>query len=93
MGRPTVTAQDIDDLGHILAQMSDLKQKADEIKIRFKKSGLLAREGSMFSGVIIKSERTTLDQKKVRLALGKYAELCETTQVTKSVRVAAKKFA
>ena len=93
MARPTVTPQEIDDLGHILAQMSDLSKKADDIKTRLKKSGLLAREGSMFSAIVVKQERTTLDSKKVRLALGKYAELCETTKKTVSVRVVAKKLA
>lgn len=85
-----VTSQDIDNLGILLAQISDLTKTADEIKARLKESGVDCKEGELFNAVVIRQERTTYDPRKVELALGSHIKLVERTTETVSVRVTAR---
>ncbi len=94
MGRPkknTPTAADVDMLGSLLAQISDLSKQADAIKTKLKESGMDCKEGALFNAVVVHQMRTTLDSKKVRLMLGDKVALCERTSETVSVRVNARK--
>jgi len=96
MARPkknAVTAADVDMLGALLAQISDLSKQADAIKTKLKESGMDCKEGALFNAVVVHQNRTTLDSKKVRLMLGEKAALCERTSETVSVRVTARKAA
>ena len=85
-----VTANDIDNLGILLAQISDLTKQADEIKSRLKESGADCKEGLLYNAVVVRQERTTYDPRKVELALGAHIKLVERTTETVSVRVTAR---
>jgi len=89
--RPEVTAQDVDDMGHLKAQMADLLIKYNEIKDRLIKSGVDCKEGTMFNATVSKSKRTSLDSAKVRVMLGNKVSLVEKVTKTVSVRVSARK--
>ena len=88
-----VTANDIDNLGILLAQISDLTKQADDIKTRLKESGLECKEGLLYNAVVVHQERTTYDPRKVELMLGAHIKLVERTSESVSVRVTARKAA
>ena len=83
--KPRIAGSDIDYLGALLAQISELTEIADEIKTTLKKSGLLELEGQLFRATVSTSERTSYDPRKVELLLGDQISLVE--KVTKSVSV------
>ena len=89
----SVTANDIDNLGILLAQIADLTKQADDIKTRLKESGLECKEGALYNAVVVRQERTTYDPRKVELALGAHISLVERTTESVSVRVTARKAA
>jgi len=88
---PRITAKDIDTLGNLLAEISDLSEKADDIKARLKASGLDHKDGSLFSAVVVHQDRTSLDTAKVRTLLGDRISLVERTSANVSVRVTARR--
>lgn len=89
----SVTANDIDNLGILLAQIADLTKQADEIKSRLKESGDDCKEGFLYNAVVVRQERTTYDPRKVELLLGAHIKLVERTSESVSVRVTARKAA
>lgn len=89
--RTQVTSADIDNLGILLAQISDLTKQADEIKGRLKESGLDCKEGQLYNAVVVHQERTTYDPRKVELMLGAHIKLVERTSESVSVRVTARR--
>lgn len=91
--KPTISANDVDRLGSLLAQISDLQKQADLIKDNLKKSGLIELDGSLFHAAIVSSLRTTYDPRKVELLLGDRIGLVERTSESVSVRVTARKAA
>lgn len=84
-----VTANDIDNLGALLADISRLTKQADEIKARIKDSKKLVVEGELFRAVLVKQERTTYDPRKVELILGDKVSLVEKVTEVTSVKVTA----
>tara|TARA_B100001248_G_scaffold134333_1_gene100871 strand:- start:1236 stop:1529 length:294 start_codon:yes stop_codon:yes gene_type:complete len=89
--RPIITAQDVDDLGHLKAQMADLMRQYEEIKDRVIKSKIDCKEGTMFNVTVSKSSRTSLDSKKVKMLLADKIDLVQKTTELVSVRVSARK--
>ena len=85
-----VGAFEIDRLGKLLAQISELTAQADAIKANLKESGFTEVEGNLFRATVSTSERTTLDTKKVELALGDKISLCQKTSTTVTVRVVSR---
>jgi hypothetical protein len=83
-------AREIDRLGRLLAKIADLTAQADEIKDVLKSSELTEFEGKLFRATVSTSERVSLDSKKVRIALGDLASLCEKTSTVTVVRVVSK---
>ena len=84
-----VTANDIDTLGALLADISRLTKQADAIKDRIKDSKKAVVEGELFRAVLVKQERTTYDPRKVELILGDKVSLVEKVTEVTSVKVAA----
>ena len=89
--RPTITAQDVDNLGHLKAQKADLMRQYEEIKDRVIKSKIDCKEGAMFNVTVTKSSRKSLDSKKVKLLLDDKIDLVQKTTEFISVRVSARK--
>ena len=88
---PVITAQDVDDLGHLKAQMADLMRQYEEIKKRVIKSKIDCKEGTMFNVTVSKSSRTSLDSTKVKMLLADKIDLVQKTTELVSVRVSARK--
>lgn len=84
-----VTANDIDTLGALLADISRLTKQADAIKDRIKDSKKAVVEGELFRAVLVKQERTTYDPRKVELILGDKVSLVEKVTEVTSVKVTA----
>lgn len=74
----TTTANDIDTLGDLLAQISDLQAKADAIKDRIKDEASLSGdkvfEGAYFRATYSESNRSSVDYKALTKDLGITAE-------------------
>jgi len=86
-----VSAFEIDRLGTLLAQISDLTKQADAIKASLKELGEdVVVEGSLFRATVTTSSKVTLDADKVRLALGAAVSLCEKTSTVTTVRVVSR---
>jgi len=87
----------IDELGMLLAQISDLQKKAEAIKDGIKDAasagGDKVVEGALFKATYIESNRSVVDYKKLLKDLGisaeKVAEYTSTTAVF-SVKVTSK---
>jgi hypothetical protein len=60
-----IKATQVDTLGLLLAQISELQAKADLIKEDLKLQGKGAYNGSMFKATVIVSNRTNVDFKQV----------------------------
>ena len=86
-----ITADDIDNLGFLLADISRLTKQADEIKTRLKKGGVDSYNGDLFCAVVIKQERTGYDPRKVEVMLGDKISLVERITSVTSVKVTALK--
>jgi hypothetical protein len=69
----TPAAHDVDALGSLLAQISDLTKQADSIKDGIKNDASLTGdkvfEGDLFKATYIESNRSTVDYKKILAAL------------------------
>ena len=86
-----ITADDIDTLGILLADISRLTKEADAIKLRLKEGGLDSYNGDVFRAVVVKQDRTSYDPRKVEALLGDLvAEVEKVTEVV-SVKVTARK--
>ena len=79
-----ITADDIDTLGVLLADISRLTAQADAIKTRLKKGGVDKYNGDLFTATVVKQDRTTYDPRKVEKLLGDLVSQVEkTNNVTK----------
>lgn len=85
----TITGQDVDKLGVLLAQISDLTKQANEIKKAFKDSSIVELEGALFRVVVVEQERTTYDVDVLKTAatdatleLAKRESFCVAVKVT-----------
>ena len=94
MGRPKLpefTAHDADDYGHLKAQAADILNKIDALKKKAIKSKIDCKEGSMFSVIVTKADRTSFDSKKVKLLLQERMSLVQQTTTVTTVRVNTRK--
>ncbi len=86
-----ITADDIDNLGILLADISRLTKEANAIKTRLKEGGLSSYDGEVFRAVLVKQDRTTYDPRKVEELLGDLITQVEQVSKTVSVKVTARK--
>ena len=86
-----ITADDIDTLGVLLADISRLTKQADEIKDRLKAGGLDSYDGDVFSATVVKQDRTSYDPRKVEALLGDLITQVERVSKVTSVKVTSKK--
>ena len=86
-----ITADDIDNLGILLADISRLTKEADAIKSRLKDGGLDSYDGEVFSAVVVKQDRTSYDPRKVEELLGDLVSQVERVSKVISVKVTARK--
>jgi hypothetical protein len=84
-----VTADDIDNLGVLLADISRLTKQADNIKTRIKESKLPYVDGTLFRATVVKQDRTSYDPRKVEVMLGDKISLVEKVSVVTSVKLVA----
>lgn len=85
----TITGQDVDKLGVLLAQISDLTKQANDIKKAIKESSVIELEGALFRAVVVEQERTTYDVDVLKTAatdatleLAKRESFCVSVKVT-----------
>ena len=76
----------IDRLGLLLAQISDLTKEADVIKAQLRELGDGAYEGELFRASVSTSERSTLDMEAVRAHVSRQF-ITANTKVTETVTV------
>ena len=86
-----ITADDIDTLGILLADISRLTDAADAIKTRLKEGGLDSYDGEVFSAVVVKQDRTSYDPRKVEELLGDLVSQVERVSKVIRVKVTARK--
>ena len=86
-----ITADDIDTLGILLADISRLTDAADAIKARLKDGGLDSYDGEVLSAVVVKQDRTSYDPRKVEELLGDLVSQVERVSKVISVKVTARK--
>jgi hypothetical protein len=93
----TTTISNIDTLGALLAQISDLTKQADAIKDGIKDeasmSGQKAFDGDLFKATYVETNRSTVDWKAIAKALNIPAELIAqhtNTTAVFSVKVTSK---
>lgn len=86
-----ITADDIDTLGILLADISRLTDAADAIKARLKEGGLDSYDGEVFRAVVVKQDRTSYDPRKVEALLGDLITQVEKISKVTSVKVTARK--
>lgn len=85
------TAQ-IDRLGVLMAQISDLSKEANEIKSALKDMGTGVVEGNLFRAIVIEQERTTYDTDILKLvAAPEILELARRESIQMQVRVTARR--
>lgn len=84
-----VTANDIDDLGFLLADISRLTKQAEDIKARIKAEGKDFVDGNAFRATVVKQERTSYDPRKVEVMLGDKISLVEKVTAVTSVKLVA----
>lgn len=85
----TITGQDVDKLGVLLAQISDLTKQANDIKKALKESTITELEGALFRAIVVEQERTTYDTDVLKdavtdeiLDLAKRESFCVSVKVT-----------
>jgi hypothetical protein len=84
----------IDRLGVLMAQISDLSKEANEIKSALKEMGKGVVEGNLFRAVVVEQERVTYDTDILKLvAAPEILELAMRESVQMQVRVTARKAA
>jgi hypothetical protein len=85
------TAQ-IDRLGVLMAQISDLSKEANEIKSALKDMGTGVVEGNLFRAIVVEQERTTYDTDILKLvAAPEILELARRESIQMQVRVTARR--
>ena len=84
-----VTANEIDDLGFLLAEISRLTKQADAIKDRIKAQNVDGIDGNLFRATVVKQERTSYDPRKVEIMLGDKISMVEKTTAVTSVKLVA----
>jgi hypothetical protein len=92
-----INTNSIDNLGALLAQISDLTKQADKIKDGLKDeaslSGQKSFEGDLFKATYVETNRSTVDWKAIAKALNIPAELIAqhtNTTAVFSVKVTSK---
>ena len=84
----TITTNQVDQLGELLAQIKELTDQADAIKDQFKDAasagGAKSVEGDLFKATYIEANRTSVDYKQLCADLGITAE-----QIAKYSKTAA----
>ena len=89
-----IVAQDeVDNLGLLLADISELTTEAEAIKARLKKAGFDKYHGEWFTATVVHQERTTYDPRKVEVMLGDKVSLVEKTVKVTKVMVTARQAA
>jgi len=87
-----INANDVDKLGVLLAQISDLSKQADAIKASLKAQGVGVTEGALFRAVVVEQEKTTYDMEIMRLgAPAEVLALAKRESVAMMVRVTGRK--
>lgn len=87
----TITGQDVDKLGVLLAQISDLTKQVTDIKKAIKKSSIVELEGALFRVVVVEQDRTTYDVDVLKTAAtDEILELAKRESYGKSIRVTAR---
>jgi hypothetical protein len=82
----------IDRLGVLMAQISDLSKEANEIKSALKDMGKGVVEGNLFRAVVVEQERVTYDTDILKLvAAPEILELAMRESVQMQVRVTARR--
>jgi hypothetical protein len=84
-----VTANEIDDLGFLLADISRLTKQADAIKDRIKAQKVDAIDGNLFRATVVKQDRTSYDPRKVEIMLGDKISMVEKITAVTSVKLVA----
>jgi hypothetical protein len=84
-----VTANEIDDLGFLLADISRLTKQADAIKDRIKALKVDGIDGNLFRATVVKQDRTSYDPRKVEIMLGDKISMVEKTTAVTSVKLVA----
>lgn len=84
-----ITADDIDNLGVLLADINRLTKQADDIKTRIKESKLPYVDGTLFRATVVKQDRTSYDPRKVEVLLGDKISLVEKVTAVTSVKLVA----
>ena len=88
------TANDIDRLGLLMAQISDLSKEANEIKSALKEMGTGVVEGNLFRAIVVQQERVTYDADILKtVAPPEILELAMRESVQMQVRVTARRAA
>ena len=84
-----ITGMDVDRLGVLLAQISDLTKEANDIKKALKESTVRELDGALFRAVVVEQERTTYDTDVLKTAatqevleLAKRESFCVSVKVT-----------
>ena len=89
MNTTSITTNDVDTLGKLLAQIADLTKQADAIKDAIKDDasagGDKVREGELFKATYVEANRSTVDWKAIAKVLNIPAEL--VAQHTKTTAV------
>lgn len=90
--KTTIDAAQIDRLGLLMAQISDLSKEANEIKSALKERGKGVVAGNLFQAVVIPQDRITYDTEILQLvAPPEILELAERRSSNMQVRVTARK--
>lgn len=88
----TIDAAQIDRLGVLLAQISDLSKEASKIKTALKDQKQNVFEGNLFRAVVVDQERTTYDTDVLKaIAPPEILELAMRESVQQQVRVTARR--
>lgn len=86
-----VTASDIDRLGLLLAQISDLTKQANDIKKQIKSSAGKTFEGNLFRAIVVEQEKTTYDMDVLKSAASQpILDLARRESFTVAVKVTAR---
>ena len=84
------SAFEIDRLGTLLAQISDLTKEADAIKDSLKDSGIDVFEGYLFRATVSVQERNIVDKDRLALLLGAELPLAYKKSSATVVRVVSR---